>query len=129
MKGFGLTSRPTLEVLSAYSAPQQDIESVAATPGWHVIGAFPMPATAELRLELIGLVSGAGLTLRARFFDLTAGAPVAGSEASITATTDTLQLGPVVELTGGHLYQMQAECTGGGASDEVATVRAAAPTV
>lgn len=129
MKGFGLTSRPTLEVLSAYSAPQTDIESVATTPGWHVIGAFKMPLTAELHLELIGFVSGAGLTLRARFFDLTAGAPVASSEASITATTDTIAIGPTIELTGGHLYQIQAECTGGGASDEFATVRAASPTV
>lgn len=129
MKGHGLTSRPSLEVLSAYSAPQTDIESVATTPGWHVIGAFKMPTSAELRLELIGFVSGAGLTLRARFFDVTAGAPVASSEASITATTDTIALGPVVTLTGGRLYQIQAECTGGGAPSQVATIRAASPTV
>jgi hypothetical protein len=129
VKGYGLTSRPGIEVLSAYSAPQTDIESVATTPGWHVVGAFKMPLTAELRLELIGFVSGAGLTLRARFFDVTAGAPVASSEASTTATTDTIALGPVVTLTGGHLYQIQAECTGGGAPEQIATVRAAAPTV
>jgi hypothetical protein len=129
MKGFALTSRPSFEVLSAYSAPQQDIESVAATPGWHVIGAFPMPLTSALHLEMIGLVSGAGLTLRARFFDLTANAPVAGSDVSLTATVDTKVNGPTVELTGGRVYQIQAEVTGGGDPEEFGTVRMASPTV
>ena len=129
MKGFGLTSRPSIEVLSAYSAPQDDIESVATTPGWHVVGAFPMPLTAELRLELVGLVSEAGLTMRARFFDVTDNAPVASSDASITATVDTRALGPVIELEGGHLYQIQVEVTGGGDPDQFGTMRMAAPTV
>lgn len=129
MKGFALASRPSLEVLSAYSAPQADIESVAATPGWNVVGAFPMPLSAALHLEMVGLVSEVGLTLRARFFDLTANAPVASSEASLTATVDTKVAGPTVELVGGHLYQIQAEVTGGGDPEQFGTVRMAAPTV
>jgi hypothetical protein len=129
VKGFATTSRPSIEVLSASNASQDDIPSVAATPGWFVVHAFYLPVSVALRLELIGLVSEAGLTMRARFFDLGVNAPVASSEASITATTDTRALGPLVELTGARLYQIQVEVTGGGGAEQVGVVRAGAATV
>jgi hypothetical protein len=129
VKGFGLTSRPGIEILSAYSAAHDDVPSVAATPGWFVIGTFYLPTTVVLRLELIGLVSEAGLVMHGRFFDLTAMAPVASSDASITAVVDTRALGPLVELVGQRNYQIQVEVTGGGSGEQIGTVRSAAPTV
>jgi hypothetical protein len=128
VKGIGIKSTATIEVLSAYSAPQLQIDSVAATPGWTVVGDFYMELTETIRLELIGCVSGPGLTMRTRLFDMVALTPVAGTEASITETTDVRRLSPMFELPGGRLYQIQVEVTGD-AGDSFGVVRAASPTV
>jgi hypothetical protein len=127
MKGIGLTSKPGIEVLSAYSTSQDDIESVAATPGWQVVGAFYLPSALDVHLEMHGSVSAGGLTMRAQFFDLLLNAPVAGAYAIITSTTDIRALSGLVTLLGNRSYQIQVEVTG--ATGQFGSLRSVAPTV
>jgi hypothetical protein len=128
-RGFGLTSTPEIEVLAAYAAPQDTVAAVAESPGWYVVGAFRLESTAFLRLELIGLVSHASLTMRARLFDLEAVAEVASMQASLNSLVDTRALSARVELTGNRIYQIQVEVTGSAGADRFGVVRSAAPTV
>jgi hypothetical protein len=128
-KGFGLTIAPEIEVLAAYAAPQGEIPAVAASPGWHVVGAFRLELTATLRIELIGSVSDAALTMRARLFDLEDVAPVASMQASLSALTDEAAYAARVELTGNRIYQIQVEVTGAVGSDKFGVLRSVAPTV
>jgi hypothetical protein len=128
-KGFGLTQTPEIEVLAAYAAPQGEIPAVEESPGWYVVGAFRLELTTTLRVELIGCVSAEGLTMRARLFDLTAVAPVASMQASLSALTDEAAYSARVELTGNRIYQIQVEVTGAVGADKFGVLRSAAPTV
>ncbi len=127
MQGFALTQEQIIEILSVYATAERVIDAVAATPGWNVIGAFSMPATADLHIDVIGSVSDAALTLRVRLFDITPGSigPVSGSEASTTSRTDVQFMGGAITLTGGRRYQFQAEVTGGASSSLYGVVRRA----
>ena len=129
MQGLELTTEQIIEILSVYATAEQYLEAVAATPGWNVIGAFTMPASAELRVDMIGSVSDAGLALRVRLYDITAGSvgAVSGSTAQLNSTTDTQAYSGVVELVGGHKYQFQAEVTGLAGSAYFGVVRRAMP--
>lgn len=111
--GVGATTSPQVEVLSAYAATNQTVAAVAATPGWNVIGAFFMPGTALVRLDLFGSVSDAALSMRARLFDLSTAQPVSGSTVTITSLTDVRKLSAQFSLTGNRTYQIQLEVTGG----------------
>ena len=127
MQGFALTQEQIIEVLSVYATAEQYLDAVAATPGWYVIGAFPMPASADLRLDVIGSVSDAALALRVRLYDVTAGAvaEVSGSTAQLGTTIDSQAFSGVVSLIGGHTYQFQAEVTGSVGSGFFGAVRRA----
>jgi hypothetical protein len=127
MQGFALTTEQIYELLSVYATADQTIDAVAATPGWHVIGAFMMPATYGVRVDALGSVSDAALTMRVRLFDITPGSlgPVSGSEASTTSRTDVRFYGGSIELMGGHTYQFQAEVTGGAGSSLYGAMRRA----
>lgn len=129
MQGFALTTEQIIEIISAYSAPEREVDAVAATPGWNVIGAFPMPATAKLRLDVIGSVSHASLTLRCRLYCVTPGAVgvVSGSEVVITSQSDVEAFSGVVDLVGQRLYQIQCEVTGAAGTGLFGVVRRAAP--
>lgn len=132
MQGFALTETAEIEVLAAYSAPQQAIAAVAASPGWYVVGAFFLQTSATLKLELVGAVSHASLTMRARVFDLTSNQPVSGISVSIsgaTSTTDQKVLSGPAPLTGNRTYQIQAEVTGNAGGSYFGVVRSAGPTV
>jgi hypothetical protein len=111
MEGYALTKATQFEVVSAYASARTQIPSFDVTPSWQVVGAFFLPLDGAARLDAIGSVSEAGLTVRVRLFDLTTGLPVPG-EAVITTTTPTRARGPRVDLTGQRTYQIQAECTG-----------------
>jgi len=131
MRGYELLTTPELEVLAAYCSPQYEVPAVTVSPGWHVVGGFYLHATATLRLELIGLVSQSGLTMRARLFDLATNLPVASIAPSISgsvSTTEQRVVSAQAELTGGRTYQIQVEVTGGNAADEFGVVRSVAPT-
>ena len=128
MQGLALTTEQIIEILSVYATAERIIDAVAATPGWHVIGAFSMPASADVLVDAMGSVSDdASLTLRVRLFDITPGSvgPVSGSLASTTSETDVKFTSGVITLTGGHLYQFQAEVTGGASSSLYGAVRRA----
>lgn len=112
MKGVKINEKPSLTILTAYVSSQEDIESIAATPGWQVVGAFHMPLTETIVLELIGFVATAGLTMRARLFDLSTNLPIDTAYAQITSTTDSRNLSGPITLTGGRDYQLQVEVTG-----------------
>ena len=110
--GMALEDADTVEVIAAYSAPKTVIPSVATTPGWVVVGEFPLPKSVSARLDANILVSAPGLTLRVRLYDMEDGA-VSGATAQTTAQTSTRVLSGIVALQGGRSYQIQAECTGG----------------
>lgn len=108
----------------AFGAGQ--VQGVAATPGWNVLGAFELEqAFSRLRLDVMHFVSAGPLTSRVRLFDLTAGAEVAGSSLSTSAASETRQTsGDLASLvTVGNTYQLQAECTGGAAPTDFSVVR------
>jgi hypothetical protein len=115
MLGLGLTTEQIIEILSAYSAAESTVPAVPASPGWRVVGAFPMPITASgIVLSAVGSVSDDSLTMRLRLFCITPGAvaEVAGSRVTITSTTDTQASSGTFALVGGRVYQFQAEVTG-----------------
>lgn len=110
---IGLTTENQVEVISAYTATNQQLRSVATTPGWYVVGSFYLPISSPARLEAIGLVSAAGITLRVRLFDLVACAPVDNSTVEIVAMKiDTRVVSESIDLIGKRLYQIQAEVVG-----------------
>lgn len=129
MQGLALTTEQIVEILSAYAAPAQTIEAVAATPGWTVIGAFSMPVTFDIQLAAIGSVSDAALTLRVRLYCVTPGfvGAVGGASLLITSTTDVRAESGVFTLTGGRVYQFQAECTGAAGDGLFGVVQSAFP--
>jgi hypothetical protein len=127
MSGFALTQEQIIEILSVYATAEQYLDAVAATPGWYVIGGFTMPATASLRTDVLGSVSDASLTERVRLYCVTPGSVgvVSGSEASLNSLTDVRAFSGVISLTGGRVYQFQAEVTGNAGSAYFGVVRRA----
>lgn len=113
MRTVALTTGQSVEVISAYAAPMTPIDAVTASPGWVVVGAFRVPVSAKGRLEIVGLLSDAALSMTVRLFDLTTVAGVGGSIAQIDgATLDTFARSGVFDFVGGHVYQVQAEVVG-----------------
>jgi hypothetical protein len=114
MQGFQLTTEQVIEILSVYATADLRLEAVATTPGWNVIGAFTMPASATLRLDLLGAVSDLSLTLRVRLYCVTTGyvGPVSGSDATLASLVESQAFSGNIDLVGGLLYQFQAEVTG-----------------
>lgn len=129
LSGLALTTQQVIEILSLYSAAQQSIVAVAVAPGWNVIGAFPMPTDADIRLDVIGSVSDASLTMTTRMYCVSPGfvGPVSGSSVQIASTTDVEVFSGVFTLQGGRLYQVQVEVVGAAGDDFFGLVRRAAP--
>lgn len=117
-QGFALTKAASLEVIAAYASPQAIIDAVEETPGWQVLGAFYLPKSTQARLDALMMVSDDALVCRVRLYDATPGTIAAATRvvpgfATTQSKTMLRRLGPVVTLTGGHLYQIQCEVTGG----------------
>lgn len=114
MQGLALTQEQIIEVLSVYATAEQYIDAVVTTPGWVVIGAFTMPATADVRVDALGSVSNSALALKIRLYCVTTGAvgAVSGSDAQLSSTTDSQVYSGVISLAAGRMYQFQAEVTG-----------------
>ncbi len=127
MQGFALTQEQIIEVLSVYATAEQYLDAVAATPGWYVIGGFDMPASADIRVTVIGSVSNASLILKVRLCCVTTGfvGAVSGSDAQLSTVTDSEAFGGTVSLVGGRTYQFQAEVTGTSGVNYFGTVRRA----
>lgn len=116
-QGFALTEATTLEIIAAYAAPQTMVPAVAETPGWQVLGAFLLPKSVKARLDALVMVSDDSLTCRVRLYDATQRAMLPADRiipGLVTTQSTTMQrrLGPLVQLTGGRLYQIQCEVTG-----------------
>lgn len=113
MTGFPLTQPASLEIVLATTSGQRTLQAVAATPGWYVVDEFPLARSVSAGLDVLGLVSAAGLTMRVRLFDVTTASVVGGVGVTITATAATRAQSARAALTGGRVYQLQAEVTGG----------------
>lgn len=105
---------------------QGSVPGVNATPGWVVLGAFVFDfSAADLRLDALAFVSDGALTARVRLFDLTDGDELVESVLSTSATTEarltTDNLAELLEAD--HVYQLQAECTGGSDTGDFAVIR------
>lgn len=129
LSGLALTTQQTIEILSLYATSQQPILAVVADPGWTVVGTFPMPTTADIRLDLIGSVSDPSLTMIARLYCTTAGfaGEVSGSRVQLTSLIDAEMFSAQFTLNGGRIYQVQAEVTGNAGDSYFGYVRRAAP--
>lgn len=129
LSGLALTTQQTIEILSLYATSQQPILAVAADPGWTKIGSFPMPTTADIRLDVIGSVSDPSLTMTTRLYCVTPGfvGEVSGSRVSLGATIDTEVFSAQFTLTGGRVYQVQTEVTGNAGDSYFGYVSRVAP--
>ena len=128
-EGISLTLAQQIEVVSLYSSAAQSILAVATEPGWNVIGAFPMPTTASVRLDVLGSVSDTSLVMTTRLYCVTPGylGEVSGSRAQLASIIDTEVFSGRFTLLGGRLYQVQAQVVGNAGDDYFGLVRRAAP--
>jgi hypothetical protein len=128
-ESLALSLEQTIDILSLYSSAAQSILAVATEPGWNVIGAFPMPTSADIRLDVIGSVSDPSLTLTARVYCVTAGyaGEVGGSRVLIASTIDVQAFSNKFRLTGRRLYQVQVQVVGNAGDNYFGLVRRAAP--
>lgn len=119
MKTIELTTNAQVEIITAYVAPNTHVEAVAATPGWYVAGSFFVGSKAEnARLEAIGVVSDASVTMHVRLFDLTDAEPVVGSTINIQSLVDSRGTSALFDVAAGHTYQIQVEAIGGAGGDD-----------
>lgn len=124
MSGYAVEPANTVEVVAAWAVPQSVVTAVGAAPGWTSLGEYFLPKNCVAQLELVGLVSSAGLTLTLRLWDVTNKAPVNGA-ASTTSQAPVRVLGTKVELTGNRTYQVQAQCVGSVGIDKFGVVQSA----
>jgi len=126
----------TLNVAVEFGPGAGLVQAVATDPpgGWTVLspGAFVFENDAtdpfdSATFQVVALVSNTALVGSIRLFDVTDGVPVATSVLTTSSGTDVvLTTGDILgDLIDGHLYQFQAEATGGSASTDVVVVRSA----
>ena len=108
--GFAVEQAASAQVVAAWVVPPSTV-AAAPTPGWRVLGEYYLPASCVARLDAVHCVNDAALTSRLRLWDVAAEAAVAG--AVLTQSLAPVRtIGTPVQLTGGRVYQVQAECTG-----------------
>ena len=129
LSGLALTKEETIEILSLYATSNRPILARAAEPGWEVLGTFPFPATADIRLDVTGVVSDDTLTLTTRVYCVTDGfvGEVSGSRVSLSSTIDVQGYSSQFTLVGGRLYQIQSQIIDNEGDDYFGYVRRAAP--
>lgn len=126
---IALTKEETIEILSMYAVAEERTDAVATAPGWECIGGFPMLATADIRLEVLGSVSDASLVMTTRVYDITVGfeGPVTGSDVNISTVLDAQAFSGVFTLIGGHDYQVHCQVVGAAGDAYFGQVLRAAP--
>lgn len=130
-QGYSLTEKVDTEIVSAYAAALQKVPAVESAPGWFKTGSFYLPKTLNrTRLEVIALLSAAGLTGTARLYDPTPGVelPVSGSDVLFTSLTGDRVLSGSFSLTGNRIYFVQAQAVGATGPDKFAIVDTASLT-
>lgn len=129
-EGLALSDAERIEIISMYATSARQVDAVAADPGWEVIGGFPMRASADVRLSVLGSVSDPSLTLTALLYCVSVGfeGEVSGSRAVLTGNTiDAEAFSARCTLSGGRLYQVWIEVTGASGLAFYGQVRRAAP--
>lgn len=128
--GLALTLEQTIEIVSMYSSSDRSISAVATAPGWYVVGGFPLDVSVRARIDLLALVSDVSLVLTARLYCVTPGfeGEVPNTRVAVTSMIDTRVLSGYADLTGGRVYQMQAQVVGNAGADYYGIVRRGAPT-
>lgn len=103
--------------------------AVLTEPGWQVIGSFSPDADGDANLSAIGSVSSSLLVMTARLYCVEPGSvgEVTGSRATIASTVDTRASSARFTLSGGRLYQVQAQVVGSVGDDYFGILRAAMP--
>lgn len=127
--GIALSIADQIEIVSLYASAAERVDAVATAPGWTVVGGFPMPTTASIRLEVLGSVSDASLLMSIQLYCTTPGfvGVVAGSNVAISSLSDVSAYSSVFDLAGGRQYQVQAQVVGNAGSSYFGNVRRAAP--
>lgn len=123
--GFAVEGAASVEVVAAWTVPRTVVSAVAAAPGWMAIGEYYLPKSCTARLDVVGLVASAGLTLTTRLWDTTDKLPINGSVAISAVATPTRSLGEAVQLLGDRTYQVQVQCVGAAGDDKFGVVLAA----
>jgi hypothetical protein len=126
--GIALTPEQIIEILSMYSSSAERVDAVAVAPGWTVIGGFPMPQTATIRISALGSVSDVALTMSFRLYrtDVGFAGVVAGSSVVITSLTDVENFSSLFELPRGQ-YQVQCQVVGAAGVTYFGNARRVAP--
>lgn len=129
LSGLALTTQQTIEILSLYSSSERSIPAVVAEPGWWVIGGFPMPTTATIRLDLLASVSDLTLTMTVLIYCTQEGfvGEVSGSRVQLSSVTDKQVFSGQFELVGGRTYQFRAQVTGNAGENFFGSIHRAAP--
>jgi len=130
LSGLALTTEQFVEVISMYVASAGRVDAVEVAPGWHIIGPLPVPATANIRFDLLGSVSDESLVLSARLYCVTPGfvGVVPGSSVQLSSTIDVEQFSGEFTLVGNRIYQVWAQVVGAAGDDYFGRVSRAAPT-
>lgn len=124
MSGFAVEGADSVEVVAAWTVPPSVITAVASGTGWMSLGQYYLPKSVTAKLDMVGQVSAAGLTLTARLWDVTDKLPVNGA-ISTTSLAPVRVLGDQVNLTGGRTYQVQVQCVGAAGDDKFGVIGAA----
>ena len=129
LSGLALTKEETIEILSLYATSAARVDAVASAPGWIVVGSFPMPATADIRLDALGSVSDPGLTMSIRLYCTTVGSVgvVGGSLMTLSSLVDVHVFSSVFNLVGNRSYQVQCQVVGAAGSPYFGNLRRVAP--
>jgi hypothetical protein len=130
LSGLALTKEETIEILSLYATSNRPILAVAVEPGWEVIGSLGrFPATADIRLDVTGIVSDSSLVLTTRLYCVSPGfvGEVSGSRVALSSTVDDQAYSSRFTLTGGRVYQVQSQIVGNEGNDYFGYMRRAAP--
>lgn len=128
LSGLALTTEQVIEVISLYSTPPLPLLGVEDEPGWYVAGSIWMPVSADVVLDMIGIISDPSLVMTTQLYCLEPGfiGEVAGSRVQLaSAPIDTRALSSQFTLTGQRMYQVRAQLVGNAGAGYFGTLRRA----
>jgi hypothetical protein len=129
LSGLALTKEETIEILSLYATSAARVDAVATAPGWVVVGSFPIPTTADIRLDVLGSVSDPSLTMSIRLYCTTPGSVgmVSGSQVALASLVDVQVFSSAFTVVGNRSYQVQSQVVGNAGASYFGNLRRVAP--
>lgn len=109
---------------AVYATAHRVVPAVPGGAGWYSLGEFVLPQSRAWRIAAVGSVSETGLIATVRLFDMTDMVAL-GSAATLDSKTPARAFSSVLQLTGGHRYQFQAQCAGALRDANFATIQTA----